>query len=142
MSRAIDLMTERPVTVSDSATLGDAIQVVQTLQVRHVPVVDDAGDLVGMLSDRDLRALSIPRNVDEEWLDDLRAALATPVTRVMATDLVVVQEETETAEIIELMLEHRIGAIPVQNADGGLVGIVSYTDVLRELYELERDAAD
>src|SRR6476659_542610 len=47
-------MTEGPVTISMSATVRDAVRLLQTLEVRHLPVVDEDGTLVGMLSDRDL----------------------------------------------------------------------------------------
>ena len=141
MSRAVDLMTREPTTILEDAMVGEAIRLLQALQVRHLPVLNQQGDLVGMLSDRDVRAASIPTTVDKEWLGELRFALQTPVARVMTCEVVTVEEETETAEIIELMLENKIGAIPVLDADGELVGIVSYMDVLRELYELERDAA-
>lgn len=142
MSRAIDLMTADPVTVTASSTVGDAIQVLQALQVRHVPVVKETGELVGMLSDRDLRAISIPRMVEDEWLGDLRAALETPVARVMSSDVVTVEEEAAATEVIELMLDNNVGAVPVVDAEGVLVGIISYIDVLRELYELEAAAAE
>lgn len=142
MSRAIDLMTADPATVTEVATIGDALQVLQAMNVRHVPVVNGDGEVVGMLSDRDLRAAAIPRTIDPEWLGDLRVALDTPVSRAMSADVVTVEEETPTATIIELMLESKIGAVPVVDAEGTLVGIVSYIDILRELYELERDTAE
>ncbi len=57
MSRALALMNEEPVTICDSATVGDAVLLLQSQQVRHVPVVDKAGNLVGMLRDREIRLL-------------------------------------------------------------------------------------
>lgn len=140
MSRAIDIMTDEPMTVPESATVGQAVQVLQALHVRHVPVVNEEGEVVGMLSDRDLRAIAIPRTLGDEWFGELRVALETPIARVMSSDVVTVQEQTATAEIIELMLENNVGAVPVVDAEGTLVGIVSYIDVLRELYELETAA--
>ena len=59
----------------------------------------------------------------------------------MTADVLSVDVETDVTEIIELMLEHKIGALPVTDGDGGLVGIVSYMDVLRELAVLAADAA-
>lgn len=142
MSRARDLMTEDPITVPLTATVADAIRAMQELHVRHLPVVDEDDAVAGMLSDRDLRALALPSLVDEQWIGEIRVALATPVAKVMSSDVFSVLEETETTEIIELMLENSIGAVPVVNGDGAVVGIVSYVDVLRELQQLERDAAE
>jgi acetoin utilization protein AcuB len=135
-------MTEDPVTVTASSTVGEAIQILQELNVRHIPVVNQSNELVGMLSDRDLRAVSVPRTIDEEWLGELRIALETPVARVMSSNVVTVQEEASMPEVIELMLDNKIGAVPVVDADSALVGIISYIDLLRELHELELDAAE
>lgn len=140
MSRAKDIMTEEPVMLPVTSTLSEAVQILQSLDIRHLPVVDDQLELVGMLSDRDLRALAVPRIVGDEWLGELRTALEAPVSSIMSADVFSVDEETETSEIIELMLEQRVGALPVLNADGFLVGIVSYVDVLRELRDLENAA--
>lgn len=140
MSRAQDIMTKVPITLPFNATVGEAIDLLQSLDIRHVPVINEQREVVGMLSDRDLRALSIPRVVDDSWVSDLRAALAMPIAQAMSGGVISVEEESETSEIIELMLEHKVGALPVVDADETLVGIVSYIDVLRELYELETDA--
>ena len=135
--RAIDIMTRNPVALRSDATVADAVEVLQTLDVRHLPVIDEERAVVGVLSERDLRSLTIPRIVDEQWLGNLRTALRSKVVEVMSTDVVTVDQETPVSEIIDLLLEYKIGAIPVLDADGTLAGIVSYIDVLRGLYELE-----
>jgi CBS-domain-containing membrane protein len=61
MITAHDLMTEDPVTVSMMGKVQDAARLLQSLDVRHLPVVDEEGTLVGMLSDRDLRGVHFPR---------------------------------------------------------------------------------
>jgi CBS-domain-containing membrane protein len=140
MSRAIDIMTATPATLPITSTVADAVQVLQTLDVRHVPIVDARGAIAGMFSDRDLRALSIPRTVNDEWFGEFRIALETKLASVMSADVITIEEDTETTAIIELMLEHKVGALPVLDADGLLAGIVSYVDVLRALYALEVEA--
>jgi CBS-domain-containing membrane protein len=142
MSRAIEIMTENPATLPITSTVADAVQVLQTLDVRHVPIIDARGAIAGMFSDRDLRALSIPRTVNDDWFGEFRIALETKLAGVMSADVITIEEDTETAEIIELMLEHKVGALPVLDADGLLVGIVSYVDVLRALYALEVEAVE
>lgn len=142
MSRAIDIMTENPITLSVTATVGDAVQLLQSADVRHLPVVDAEGQLVGMFSDRDLRGLSIPRTMNEQWFGEFRIALDTNVARIMTSSVITVDEDTELTEVIELMLEHKVGALPVLDAERALVGITSYIDVLRALYRLEADAAE
>ena len=133
MITAYDVMTEDPKTISMTATVGDAVRMLHTLDVRHLPVVDDEGTLVGMLSDRDLRGLSFPEIVGEEYIGSIQTALDAPISSVMTSDVVAVEVEDDASLIIELMLDYKIGAVPVVDLDGTLVGIVSYVDLLRQL---------
>jgi len=119
MITARELMTESPTVVDATATLRNAIEKLQALDVRHLPVVDTDGQLVGMLSDRDLRSAVLP--------------LDASVSSIMSTDVIAVDLEADVAEIIDLMLDNKIGAVPVLDSDDVLVGIISYVDVLREL---------
>jgi acetoin utilization protein AcuB len=133
MLTASQLMTENPVTVLETARLGQALQTLQTMEIRHLPVVNREGELVGMLSDRDLRGLSIPYLLGEEDAGRVQAARDAPVVDLMSSDVLTVNPETDAAEIVEMMLDNKIGAVPVVEEDGALVGIVSYVDVLRNL---------
>lgn len=127
---AVDLMTENPRTISQGASVADAIEVLEQLDIRHLPVVDDDDNLVGMLSDRDLRPLLGER--DEE--DPVRRA-RTLVSDLMTSGVVSVTTDAEVSEIIELVLDNKIGAVPVVDGEGHVVGIVSYVDILRALAE-------
>lgn len=133
MLTARDLMTEKPVTIRATATVRRAAELLQSLDIRHLPVVDEDGNLVGMLSDRDLRSMAIPYVVGDEYVGTVRAALDARVATIMNSDVLSVDEEADAAEIVDLMLDNKIGAVPVLDGDGGLVGIVSYMDVLRAL---------
>jgi acetoin utilization protein AcuB len=133
MLTAHDLMTEDPTTVSMNATIQRAISLLHSLDVRHLPVVDEQGALVGMLSDRDVRGLAFPEVLGAEYIGTVQAALDAPVASVMSSNLLTVDLEADAAEIVDLMLDQKIGAVPVVDADGTLVGIVSYMDVLREI---------
>jgi CBS domain-containing protein len=113
--------------VRADATVKEALAILQSMDIRHLPVVSERDELIGMVSDRDLRGVSIPRLIDERWFGDLRVAMQEKII--------------DVTEIIELMLEHKVGALPVIDGDRGLVGIVSYMDVLRELAVLVEDAA-
>jgi CBS domain-containing protein len=136
---AHDLMTPNPVTVTPQASVAEAWDLMRELEIRHVPVVEN-GALVGMLSDRDLARFDIARLLTVEGAEALRDELGTAVVKVMSSDVIAVNPETELAEIVELLVEHRIGAVPVVRSDTReVVGIVSYVDVLRALQDsLER----
>jgi CBS domain-containing protein len=120
MATASDIMTSNVVTIRQTASVREALQTLDELDVRHLPVVDDHEGLVGMLSERDLLRLRRSQDV-----------LAQPVSEVMSGDIVMVNPATDVVEIIDLMTENRIGAVPVVDSDSQLAGIVSYVDVLR-----------
>ena len=120
MATAMDIMTTEVVSILQTATVRDALRALGELDVRHLPVVDEKREVVGMLSDRDL--------ADHERSQE---ELAQPVSEVMSGDVIVVTPATEVTEIIDLMTENRIGALPVVDNDSQLAGIVSYVDVLR-----------
>lgn len=128
---ASELMTEAPVTIGPKATVREAARLLDTLDIRHLPVVNDEHELIGMLSDRDLRSLSIPAYGGAQHTGNVRTVLDASVSSVMTSDVISVEEETDAKELVELMLDFKVGAIPVTDADGTLVGIVSYIDVLR-----------
>jgi len=131
MTTAQDLMTEAPVTVSVGSTIREAARLLQTLDIRHLPVVNEEGSLVGMLSDRDLRGLApLVVGGDFEGSPD---GLDARVSSVMSADVLSVETEDDVAVVVELMLDNKVGAVPVVDGDGALVGIVSYMDVLRQL---------
>ena len=137
---ARDLMTPNPVTVSPRATIAEVWDLMRELEIRHVPVVED-GALVGMLSDRDLARLDVARLLTAEGADALRRELATPVIEVMSSDVIFVELETELSDVVGLLIEHRVGAIPVVRPDTrDVVGIVSYVDVLRAVQDLLEEA--
>ena len=88
--------------------------------IRHVPVEDAHGTLVGLLSHRDLLAHMSHRD---------RAPGPTAVSEIMSRNPIVVTPETPTATAIQLMRDHDVGCLPVVR-DGKLVGIVSERDFL------------
>ena len=131
---AHDLMTPNPMTVAPDATVAEVWDLMRESEIRHVPVVE-RGALVGMVSDRDLARFDVGRVLMAEGAEALRHQLATPVVQVMSSDVIAVSPETDLAEIIELLVEHRIGAVPVVRSDTReVIGIVSYVDVLQAVH--------
>lgn len=120
MATASDIMTSNVVTIRPTTSVRDALKTFDEADVQQLPVVDDRAGLVGMLSERDL--LRLRRSQD---------ALAQPVSEVMNGDIVMVNPATDVVEIIDLMTENHIGAIPVVDRGTQFAGIVSYVDVLR-----------
>lgn len=134
-----DIMTEDPITVDSSTPIRKAIAMLFESDFRHLPIVDGA-ELVGIVSDRDLRAFLAPSMVDLEKPQEVQRRLAQPVSTVMNADVVSVTSETDLAEVIDVMLDQKVGAVPVvRPGTSQLVGIVSYVDVLRAAQELFED---
>jgi len=130
---AKDIMTENPMTATELMSVAEAIGLLYELDVRHLPVVRGS-ELVGIVSDRDLRSFTMPN--EDEAIDAMEDARSSSIGSFMNTDPVKVDPETNVRDIVDLMLLHRVGAIPVCDLDtGDLLGIVSYVDLLRVLQE-------
>lgn len=125
-----DLMTRHPLTLSSEATLGEAAALMSAHDIRAVPVVDD-GDLVGIITDRDLKMALGPdaRSLDVDQVDPRQ--LDGSVDWFMTEGVVTVAEDLDLAAAGRRILELRVGALPVVGGDGELSGILSATDFLR-----------
>ena len=130
---AADLMTEHPRTIRPDDTIGEAIEALQSMDVRHLPVVNDDNELVGILSDRDLGSLFAPFAEGAEAEPTLVTRTERLVATIMHADVVTADAEADVADVIEAMLENKIGAIPVVDGERKLEGIISYVDILRTL---------
>lgn len=136
MSRVAHLMTPAPLTVATTATAADAGRTMASRHLRHLPVVDADGRLVGILSDRDLRGPLIGGH------DSKPAVTAdTPVTALMTPAPITAGPDDDVGTVARVIVEHRVSALPVIDADRRLVGILSVVDVLRRLAdEADEDA--
>jgi acetoin utilization protein AcuB len=124
---AREIMTVDPMVVEANESIGYARAKLREAEVRHLPVVD-RGLLVGIISDRDIPVF----DPDSPLLLESRYALIQPASSIMTRNLVLGHPETELTEVIDLMIERKIGALPIVAPDTGkLLGIVTYVDVLR-----------
>jgi acetoin utilization protein AcuB len=131
--QAQDVMTPNPATVPPDASVAEVWDLMRERAIRHLPVVD-RGALVGMLSDRDLAHFDMARLLTAEGAEALRRELGTPAVKVMSADVVAVSPDAELGEVVDLLVENRIGAVAVVRPETQeLVGIVSYIDVLEAL---------
>lgn len=125
-----DVMTRDPVTAGPDTTVGEVLDILQSLEVRHLPIVDPQGELVGLASDRDLRGLTFVEATSSR--PTLLERLQAPIRTLMRRDNPVVEADAELGDVLDLMLEQRVGAVPVVHpGTRRLVGIISYVDVLR-----------
>ncbi len=130
---AEDIMTSNPVTVSERTTIDEALRLMGERDIRHLPVVRGQ-DVIGIVSDRDFRSLGLSLVQDAATSQTLRARLRDHVGDLMAGGVVTVDTEATLKEIIGLLLDEKLSAVPVVSpGTTELVGIVSYVDVLRAL---------
>jgi len=127
-------------TIDPDAPVATAVAVMRERELRHLPVVDDRGRLVGVITDRDLRSALFAPAVAEylslvaqrrlrgigQALEELR------VRDMMTWDAVTIDPGAPVAQAAALMFEGRFGCLPVVE-DGQLVGIVTERDVLKAL---------
>ncbi|RIL09537.1 MAG: hypothetical protein DCC75_06305 [Proteobacteria bacterium] len=117
---AKDIMTKEVFAVNLESNINCAEICAEAWHIRHVPVTDGKGRLVGMISTRDIL----------EHITRTPSGQFTPVKEIMSEDPLVVAPTTSLAEIADLMRRHNIGAVPVVE-NQHLVGIVSERDFLK-----------
>src|SRR5262245_6941292 len=124
-----ELMTPNPITVEPGMPVFDARQLMLKERIRHLLVIDH-GRLVGIVTDRDIR-LNLPSQATSLSVWEVNYLLARlTVDKVMSKTVITVGPDRDAAEAARVMLEHRIGALPV--VDWGLViGILTETDIVR-----------
>jgi acetoin utilization protein AcuB len=130
-----DVMTSHPVTVTVDATLPDIAHLMHDKNIRRVPVVDAHGKLVGIISDRDVREnMPSPATTLSKWeintlLDQLKAS------EIMTSPVIVTMPDCPLEEAARVLLEKKIGALPVVQNDE-LVGIITETDFFRAFVDM------
>lgn len=115
----IERMTKPPITITDQVTVTDALAVVEARKLRHLPVLDAGGSLVGIVSEKDL----------------LRAGGQETVGEVMTQDVITVTEYTALEDAARIMADHKISSLPVVR-DDKLVGFITETDLFQIFLEL------
>jgi len=127
--RVRDIMTPAPIVVEPGLEMLEARRRMGEQRIRHLIVVEN-GRVTGIVTDRDIRLnMPSPATSLSVWeLNYLMARLT--VGDVMSRSVIVIDSERPVVEAAKLMMDHKIGALPVVD-DGRLVGIVTETDFVR-----------
>jgi acetoin utilization protein AcuB len=137
-ARVRDRMTRHPATVKPQDALKDAIWKMEHGHFRHLPVVDEADKVIGMLSDRDIRLIR-PSLAFVSKEDAMVQLWSLTVQEAAVFDPVKVKQETTLKEAAELMLRWHVGGLPVVDDQDKAVGMITYTDLLREFIGSEEN---
>jgi len=126
-----EAMSHQPHSASAATSVREAMRILVESDIRHLPIVDGSR-LVGIVSVRDLPAMVAAGVAQFGDPHEVEQVLDQPVSNVMTTDVTVVGPSTDLGTAVDLMLAHKYGALPVVDGpEHNLVGILSYTDVLR-----------
>ena len=117
VKRAENGMIYDPVTISVNATVKDALSLMSEYHIGGIPVVDDEKKLVGIVTNRDLR---------------FETSMDKPVSQVMTSEnLVVTTQQTDMELATRILQENKIEKLPVVDANGKLVGLITYKDITK-----------
>ena len=130
-----DLMTEKVVAVRPEDALARVQEVMDSLLVRHLPVVDEGNNLVGLVSQRDLLRNAVLDQVDMPLNMQQEMMARTSVSDVMITEPENVSPDRALQDAAEVMLENKYGCVPVCEGTE-LVGILTESDFVRYFAEL------
>ncbi|WP_419941649.1 HPP family protein [Candidatus Palauibacter sp.] len=134
-----EIMTREVITAEPGMALKEAAAVIVRRRLRAMPVIDDEGHVLGMLTDRQLMTHFLPR------LERARAGrpdvsfVTGSVRDIMERTVMCVNESEPLADVVRLMLDKEIERLPVVR-EGQLVGFLTRGDIIRRL--LRRDVAE
>jgi len=108
-------MIQDPVTILDTAFVGDALQLMSTHKIGGIPVVNTEKKLVGIVTNRDLR---------------FQKDMTTPITQIMTSENIITTKQGTTLEKArEILQEYKIEKLPVVNDNNQLIGLITYKDI-------------
>lgn len=130
-----DRMSTKPVTISADTPITEALRTMRQAEVRRMPVLDEDGKLVGIVSEKDLLVAS-PSPVSSLTVSEVHYLLNhLLVSELMSRDVITVGPDTPVEEAARIMADYKIGGLPVIEGDR-LVGIITETDVFTVLLEM------
>jgi CBS domain-containing protein len=153
-----DIMSSPAITVTPETEIRAVARIMRESLISGVPVVDDEGLLLGVITELDLIARNaplkepqyiavlsalIPVRLDEyrQYKDQLRQVIATNALELMNDDVYVVSPTTSIEEALELMLDPEVTMLPVLENEQ-VVGVITRTDIVRLIEELETSALE
>ncbi len=126
--KVINVMTTDPVSVEPSDTILQVEEIMREKDIRQLPVIKDK-ELIGIITDRDIRSFLGSNSFNA--LEDQERAGITKVAAVMTDKPMFLSPDDDLRDAVELLIEQKVGGIPVVNGEEGLVGIVTYMDLLQ-----------
>ena len=140
--RVRELMNRNLVTIAETSSCRDAVTRMHRARIRHLPVQNADGALVGVITDRDLRhyllGLRTANAIGRAPMETRLQAAA--VRDIMSAPAICIESSADIVEASLIMLRDKIGSLPVVEG-GRLVGIITETDILREVCRDDLDCS-
>jgi CBS domain-containing protein len=143
-----EVMTANPFTTTPKTPIPDVVQMLSEKRISGLPVVDEQGVLVGIISETDLlwqeRGATppnflfildavIPLEMPGRFVQELRKVIGSTVAEVMTKNPVTIRPEQTAQEAARLMMQKEVHRLPVVDKDHTLVGIVTRGDIVRAM---------
>ena len=125
------MMNTNVLTLQPSHSIKDAIDLLREKKIRHLPITNEEGQVVGVLSDRDIKDAT-PSNLIDNQQNDI---YATPIEDIMSKNPLIGHPLDFVEEVATIFYDQKIGCLPIVSS-GKLVGIVTETDLLYKYIEL------
>ena len=130
-----DVMQPKVLTTTEASQAKTAYELMRQRNIHHLPVINDKGAVVGIVSDRDILRIAILFKRKPKTTDDYLIDSSIKVSRVMTKNPFTVSPSDKPTEAVKLILNEHISALPVVD-QGCIVGIVTIADLLRILNRL------
>ena len=117
VKRAENGMIYDPITIKRGSTIGQALDIMKEYHIGGIPVVDDEGRLVGIVTNRDLR-----------FQEHLRQKVDDVMT---SENLIVTHQQTDLEQAAKILMRHRIEKLPVVDENNKLIGLITYKDITK-----------
>lgn len=117
VKRAESVMIHEPITIRKEGTVSNALNLMQEFKIGGIPVVDNGGILIGIVTNRDLR---FQKNMDR------------PIGEVMTSkNIITTTDNTDLTEAADILQEHKIEKLPVVDKNNRLIGLITYKDITK-----------
>ena len=135
MFQVKDIMTEDVFTLRETDSLSTARDLMNLARIRHIPIVDDKGRFVGLVTHRDILAAAVSKlaDIDSATREEIEASI--PVREIMQREVTTTTENISLKEAATILLRGKFGCLPVLR-QGKLIGIITEADFLRLTIQL------
>lgn len=130
MLTVTDLMTRETFTLREDDTLKTARSMMSLARIRHIPIVNQDLEFIGLVTHRDILSATISKfaDVDKKTRDEIDEGI--PVSEIMRTDVTTITPDVSIRDAAEILLNHKYGCLPVLH-NRVLAGIITEADFLK-----------